>query len=697
MPHSLPPLHSLLATALTACAASLSAQDNLELGKMWTFEDPPLAYLEQEYGFKPTSEWLDAVRLASLRFGAGCSASFVSPRGLILTNHHCVRDDIANNQGAKDWVDDGFVASALADEVRLNGLTVQQLVGIEDITEAVNAGIAKGDDDRAVRETRQANQDRLLAARESASPDQRHQVVELFAGAVFRLYSYKVWDDVRLVCSPHLQTAHFGGDPDNFTYPRYGIDFAFCRAYENGEPADTRAHYFRWSEEGAQAGQLVFVTGNPGSTERLLTKAQMEHLRDAEYPITRQMIDNRLGIMRGLAQRDPGLRKALNTSMLSYENAQKAYGGMHEALLDDDFMARKARAEEAFQAKIQADEGLRQRFGDLWNRIAKVAKARTALEPKLRLQTPGGSKRLAKAVALVRGIQAEDATEVDVARQMSVQMNVLETQFFVDHLVRAQRFLPADDPYISAIAPGGDTREAMMRITVRSRIDDAGFVSELIRGGRAAVEASEDPTIAIARELVRLVDLNQEEDEALAAREAVLGAELGAALFAAYGKTVSPDATSTLRFSDGVVQGYPYNGTLAPWRTTFFGLYARNAEFENQFPFDLPEVWLERQAAVDMRKAVDFVCTNDSTGGNSGSPMVNQNRELVGLLFDGNIESLGNQFLFRDDVPRSVCVHTQAITESLRVVYRASRVLKELASGPAAAPRDAGAPVRRSF
>ncbi len=671
-------LAAALALLLAVAPAGLRAQDNLELGKMWTFEAPPLAYLEREYGFKPTQEWLDLVRLSSLRFGQGCSASFVSPRGLILTNHHCVRGDIARNQGGENLLEGGFAAADYGDEIKLEGLTVQQLVAMRDVTAEIEAGVQPGDD-AAVEQQRLDNEERVLEAASREHGDLQHQVVKLFQGAVYQLYSYKVWEDIRLVCAPHLQTAHFGGDPDNFTFPRYCIDFAFCRAYENDRPADTSAHYFRWSAPGAREGDLVFVTGNPGSTERLLTKAQLEYLRDAQYPRIRAVIEERLGALRARAAKDPDTGKAARADILNLENAQKAYGGMHAALLDPAFMAHKERAEGAFRAKIEAEPGLRARYGDVWDQLAEVARQRAALETPMAFHAPGGSRHIAKALMLVQAAQNGRPEPLRRAKEMAVAMNPAQAEAFVDHFTRAQRALPADDPYLQAVLGGRTPREAHEHLSGHSRVGDAAFVDELIAGGGEALAASEDPALAAARVLAPLVEQHMRAAAELDTKENVLGTRLGLALFAAYGKSVSPDATFTLRFSDGVVKGYPCNGTLAPWRTTFFGLYARNIEFGDQPPFDLPAPWLERKAEIELGKSLDFVCTCDSTGGNSGSPVINRERELVGLLFDGNIESLGNQFIFRDDVPRSVCVHTEAIAQALQKVYGAGRVLAELA------------------
>lgn len=675
-------LSTALAVSLFVPATAPRAQDELGLGRMWTFENPPLAWLQKEYGFAPTQAWLDLVRLASLRFGNGCSASFVSPHGLILTNHHCARGAIASAQGEHDWVTHGFVAADRSAEVQLGGLTVQQLVAMRDVTTEIDAGVGAGTGDSELEAARKANQERVLAAAKSAQPELTHQVVALFHGAIWQLYSYKVYDDVRLVMAPHLQAAHFGGDFDNFTYPRYAIDFALCRAYEDGKPADTTQHWFRMRADGAQQGDLTFVVGNPGRTERQLTKAQLEYLRDARHPRIRQLIDNRLRIMRELAAADPAAATELQTAILSLENAQKAYRGMHTALLDEKFLGIKEAAEARLRERVGANQDWQTAYGDLWDRIADLAARQTRLEGPLNFHTGGGSLHLDKAIAIVRAVVAEEPAERERNRELLQQgiptdMKPQQTAFFVDHLERAQEWLPPVDPYLRVLLQGGSAAAAADRIA-GSRVADADFTAKLLEGGADAIATSEDPAIAAARVIVPLSEANQRANRDLQAQLGALSTRLGRALFDVYGRGLTPDATFTLRFSDGRVAGYEYNGTVAPWRTTFWSMFGRHVEFGGKHPFDLPQPWLDVRDRIDLDRAVNFVTTCDTTGGNSGSPVVDREARLVGLLFDGNIESLPNDFYFREQRERSVCVHPQAILESLRVVYGAGHLADEL-------------------
>ncbi len=676
------PIAALFACVVTALP--VLGQENFELGKMWTFENAPLDYFEKELGFRPTQEWLDHVRLSSIRFGTGCSSSFVSPRGLIMTNHHCVRDYVAQvSPKDKDWVRDGFFARSLADEVRVPGLTVQQVVAMEDVTAKINEGIKAGDSDDAIAARRAKNEAAVMEAATKTYAGTKPQIVKLYQGGIFQLYAYKIFDDIRLVGAPNLQTAHFGGDPDNFTYPRFGIDFSFCRAYEDGKPADTSKHFFKWSVEGPSEGELVFVTGNPGSTDRSRTIAQLEYMRDAQLPIRRAGIDRRIEILQEWAKKGADEEKAVRTEILRNQNGQKAFRGYHGGLLDPELMKRKQVAEAAFKEKVNANPDLKAQFGNVWDRLEEICKQKTALEPALRFQTPEGFTLLTVACQIVRAADASVPAERREqnkrnAMAVDVKQSPYDYETYADLLARAGKWLPKDDPFLKAILGGKEPMAAVKAILDGSKLGDKAQVKELLDGGADAVAASGDPAIVVARVLAPLFAANQARNAKLVADEGVQGARIGQALFAVYGKKIAPDATLTLRLADGIVKGFPMNGTIAPWRTTFYGMYGRNVEFENKHPFDLPPIWLERQAKIDLKKSVDFVSTNDIIGGNSGSPVINKKHEVVGLVFDGNIESLPNRYLYRDDVPRTVSVHTDAIMEALLKVYDASALADEL-------------------
>ncbi|MFO1053257.1 MAG: S46 family peptidase [Planctomycetota bacterium] len=563
---SLTPLGLPLTGLLLALCATLPAQDqpqkpaadipaltHKELGRMWPFEHAPVDFFQAEYGFKPTQAWLDAARLASLRYAEWCSASFVSPRGLIMTNHHCARDNVvAVTPKGQDWLSTGFFAKSLEEEVKVPGLTVQQLVSMKDITAAMNEGITKDLEGDELKAAIDANEKKILEQADKDEADFTHQVVSLYQGGDYQLYTYKVYRDIRLVACPDLKIATFGGDPDNFTYPRFSLDFSFVRAWENDKPADTSMHYFKVKTRGPKEGETVFVTGNPGSTGRLDTIAQMEFLRDLEYPAIIRQIDGRLKQLRKHKDDDSG--EDIRGEILNLENSYKAYVGYLDGLKTAVVMETKRKAEQELREAVAKNTELTAKIGDPWKRIEEIV--------------------------------------------------------------------------------------AEKREIVRTR---KGFE--------------------------RFQQLDQEIE--------LLAKRVGEAFFAVYGTKLPPDATFTLRLSDGVVKGYPMNGTLAPFFTSLYGMYARNAEFGGKDPFALEPAWLDKIKELDMTTPFCLVSTCDIIGGNSGSPMIDSNLNVVGLVFDGNIESLGNRFIYTDAVARTVCVHPAMIVEALRKIYGAGKLADE--------------------
>ncbi|MBL8753709.1 MAG: S46 family peptidase [Planctomycetes bacterium] len=666
---------ALVAVALFGAVAA-PAQDELGLGKMWTFERPPAAWLQREYGFVPDAAFFARLQAASLRFGKGGSASFVSARGLVLTNHHCVREFLPKTPEALEWGIDGFLAKEASDEVRLPGLEIKQLVRVGDVSVRIEAGVLPAADPAVQEAIRVTNREAVLAAARAADPELEPQVVKLYQGAVWRLYQYRVFDDVRLVMMPHQQIAMFGGDPDNFTYPRYAIDFAFCRAWDGDKPLDTTDCHLVWGD-GPTAGEVVFVTGNPAGTQRQLTMAQLDFLRDVRYPRVRELIDARLAILRDFARDDAAAEKRLRSSILWMENGQKLFRGEHQALLDPAFVARKRAAETMFKeraAKAGHAPDLR-----VWDDIADVAKECRQSEAAYYFHNAGWLPLLMRALDIVEFARTGDAAIAARARASECSVDPVQQALFADHLRRARRHLPADDPYVRAMLGGREPEAAAAELLAGTRLCDAAETERLLAGGKAAVEASTDSAIVAARKIAPLMDAAKATQAAIEAKETALGTRLAKLLFAVYGEEVPPDATGTLRWSDGRVLGYECNGTRAPWRTVFQGMFARSAEFDGLPPYDLPREWLLAKDRIDLQAAVDFVCTVDSAGGNSGSPVVNRKGEFTGLLFDGNIESLANRFLYGERVERSVCVHPQAIVEALRKVYGANRILRELA------------------
>lgn len=693
----------LLVLLLSLTSITL-AQENQELGRMWTFENPPLTYLEKKYRFKPDQKWLDSLRLGSLRLGSGDtqsgfgSASFVSPQGLIMTSNRCVRDAVAKTRSTDlELLKTGFVAAVIEQEFRLRSsrdqwLTAAQLIKITNVTDVVNEGMAPTDNEIQIKKKRNANKQAILDEARKADPKLVPQIVSLYHGGISQLYQYKVYDDIRLVCIPHLQTAHFGGNLDNFIYPRHSIDFAFIRAYEDGKPADTTKHYFKWKSGGAKKDELVFISGNPGKTKRLYTKAQLELERDIRIPIEIERLTNALRIKKDprsntySGEFDPEnpseYYATVRTGILGNEISLKAARGNLHGLKDAKLMSQKTAAEQSFKRRVMADNELATEYGDLWNRISSVVKQRRLHEARARFHNPGRPGLLDVAVAIVRMCDpAETEEHHNQARKTfdrwagrTINFNFHGNAYFLDHLVRARSWLPSDDPFIKQVL-GDKNPEEFLEAIAPLKYED--LRDSLVESGWKAIQKAEEPAIVAARELVVLMRKHEKLGDELDAKEEALGAEMARALFACYGTEVSPDATMTLRFTDGVVGGSHTDDTIAHF-TTFGGLYRRNASFNNAYPFNLPKTWLDRRDKIDMTKPVNFVSTNDTAVGNSGSVVVNRKLEVVGLVSDGNPESLYNDFVFKDDVPRAVSAHVDGIMEALVKIYGAHRVAKEL-------------------
>ncbi|HZO17808.1 MAG TPA: S46 family peptidase [Gemmatimonadaceae bacterium] len=681
----------LLATPLAAQVAAPSATGyRKEFGTMWTFDAPPLEYWKATYGFTPDQGWLDNVRLASVRL-PNCSSSIVSARGLVLTNHHCARSCISSSSPRDtNYIEVGFIASSIAEERRCQGLYVDQLQSIEDVTARVRAA------SRAATASAQAERRaRVIDSIQTACGSGTGltcQVVSFYQGGMYSLYRYKRYDDVRLVMAPEEGVAFFGGDPDNFTFPRYDLDISLLRIYQDGQPLAAK-NFLRWNPQGAPDGELVFVTGNPGSTGRLLTIAQMEYLRDVVYPENLASYARQLEVLRALTKDDPERERRYHNTIFSLANSEKAVTGYQSGLLDAALMAKKRAFEREFRARIAKDATLRARYGGAWDAIAAAQRELASFDKASRYRSFAGSQLLGMAGQLVR-IPTQSAL-ADSARlpeyrgeaieRMKRQLvapvpidTAVEARLLAVQLAAAKRALPVNDPFLQAVL-GNRTPEAAARALIEgTRLADPETRKALLDGGASAIAASTDPLIVVARKIDPLQRILATRSRRLNALISSEGEKLGQAIFAAFGTSLPPDATFTLRISDGVVRGYPYNGTVAPYKTSYYGLYARAAEFDGKDPFDLPPRWLARADSLDLTAPLNFVSTNDIIGGNSGSPVINRNAEVVGVIFDSNIEGLPNRFVFTDEVARSVSVHSRGITEALRRMYGAGWIVEEL-------------------
>jgi hypothetical protein len=678
-------------------AAETAALTGLELGTMWTFENPPRDYWQRTYGFSPTEEWLEHVRLSSVRYGQHCSASFVSPTGLVMTNHHCALDCIeAVSTEANDYVVDGFYAPGRGQELTCPGLFLDQLVEIEDVTARVH-GAAPADAPAAQVAAAQAQARSRIEEDCSAASELTCQVVSLYHGGQYQLYKYQRYAPVKLVWAPDVQAGFYGGDPDNFTYPRYNLDVSFLRAYEaDGVTAASTPYYFRWNAEGAGDGELVFITGNPGSTARLATVPQLVYEQRTRHPFVVEFLGAQSQVLHAYAARGPEQEREVRETIFSVNNSLKAFTGQLGGLQDTLLMGRKIRWEREFRARVQADAALRTAYGDAWDRMAEIAARRNDIYAQVNLYNPDfmGAPHIQTAGMLVRYIRETARPEaerppafrgerLEQVRQMlegpSDPDPNLALALLAARLDLAGRWLPEGDPvYAGILRPGEASAAAAERVARATRVLDPAFRQTLVAGGPAALEASDDPVVALARRMD-----TQHRDvmaawQQIGADQSVQAQRLAEALFGVFGTQIPPDATFTLRITDGVVAGYPFNGTMAPPFTSIFGLYERAANFGDEMPWTLPRAFAQRRGDVNMATYYNFVSTNDITGGNSGSPMIDRAGRIVGIAFDGNIEQLPNEFLFSTVAGRTVGVHSAGILEALRSVYRTEALLQEL-------------------
>jgi hypothetical protein len=666
---------------------------------MWTFNNVPRADIKQKYGFEVTDEWLKKVQLASVRFNNGGSGSFVSPNGLVLTNYHIVEDIVGEVSTAeKDYAKEGFVARTKAEEIKAPNLELNVLMNIEDVTDRVN-GAVKSDMSTAEANTARRAEIGVIEKESTAATGLRSDVVTLYQGGQYNLYRYKKYTDVRLVFVPEFQAAFFGGDPDNFNFPRFNIDMALVRVYENNEPVKVD-NYFKWSKTGAKEGELVFVTGHPGSTSRLNTVAHLESLRETSIPLLIRMLESRRAMLKSyMALGEEQTRRAQN-ELNSIENSLKVYKGQLAGLKDAKLMTKKRAAEQALRKSIEADARKKQEYATAWEAISKARGDLAAYERDRRfldLAAGFNTSLFGYARTLVRlAEENEKPDEKRLPEYASVRRAQLEAAlystapFYEDFeklkLANSLAFLQSEYGANSDMAKRilkGKTPEARAaELLEGSKLKDVEFRKQLVAGGKKAIDDSNDPLIELARGIdkeARAVRKRYEEE--VVAVERANYAKVARALFEQQGTSLYPDATFTLRLSYGAVKGYQENGKWVPPFTTLGGLYERSKKFNEAFPYNLPPRWTSRRAAINPRTPFNFVSTNDIIGGNSGSPTINKNRELVGLIFDGNIQSLVGNFDYDESVNRSISVDSRGMLEVLRKIFGANEVADELMRG----------------
>jgi len=660
---------------------------------MWTFDNPPVKQLKDKYGFTPSKAWLDHLRLASVRFNDGGSGSFVSPAGLVLTNHHVAAGQLQKLSTAeRNLVKDGFYAKTPAEELKCPDLELNVLVSMEDVTKRVLEAVKKGSSEKEANDARKAE----IAKIEKESLNKtglRSDVVTLYNGGEYWLYRYKKYTDIRLVFAPEQQIAFFGGDPDNFTYPRYALDMAILRVYENDKPLNSK-HFLAWNARGAEEGELVFVSGHPASTDRMVTVAELETMRDYEYPLRLKTFHRRLDVLRQYAAQGSEQARQANNQIFSIENAVKAWTGELKGLSDPALMEKKRREENEFRALVQSKPEWQKAYGDAWDVIDAAQKQYVERINHLMFRSLRGSRLATMALQIIQyvvEVKKPDGERLDGFHDAELESfrfrlfspaplyPQLDEVVLTATLQESFEVLGADDPFVAA-ALGKKTAAEVAREVMRgTQLADPAFRKSLVEGGEQAVAVSNDPLIALARRVDPIIrEIRKWNEDVVSSARKSAGEKIGKALFAVYGKSKNPDATFTLRLSYGTVKGYPMNGTQAPPKTTLFGLYERAYSFDLKPPFDLPSRYIERKDRLDLSTPFNFVSTCDIIGGNSGSPVVNRNGELVGLIFDGNIESLVGNFVYTDDAARAVAVHSAVMTEALRKLYDAGNLADEL-------------------
>lgn len=679
----------LCLVSVVALAASALADEG-----MWPFNNVPIRQLKAKYGWAPDQAWLDHVRLASVRFNSGGSGSFVSENGLVLTNHHVGAGCIQKiSTPEKDYIKNGYFAKSAAEEVKCPDLELNVLEGIEDVTAKVNADVKPGMAAADILAAQKAAQARIEKACNEKT-GLRCNTITLYAGGEYDLYQYKKYTDVRLVAAPEFGIAFFGGDPDNFTYPRWDLDFAIFRIYEN-DKAVRPAHYLKWNSAGPKENELVLVSGNPGSTARLDTLAQIEFDRDVRYPAQVAYFTRRAALLHEFSDKSPENARMANRSLFGIENNLKRNRGYLAAVQDPKVLGRKTDDEKSLKAKVASDPKLAG-YAGAWDAIAAAHKAyakRYARDIVMTRALASAPQMMTARTILRYTTEKEKPNDKRIDEFRDSNLKSLEFALYspapvyppLEKVTIADAFreltekLGPDDPFVKKVLAGKTPEARAAELVEGTKLKDVAVRKELVAGGLKAVEASADPMIVLARETeAELREIRKWREDNVESVDKANGALIARALFAVAGKDRYPDATFTLRLAFGPAKGYVENGQTVPFAMTWDGMYAHSEKHGGKSPYDLPKSYLDARGKVDGKTPVNFVTTADTTGGNSGSPTVNTKGELVGLLFDGNIQSLGNDVVYTEDVARSVCVNTGAMTTALRQVYGAGSIADEL-------------------
>lgn len=673
-----------------------SKSKKFDTGKMWTFLDIPVDYLKQEYGFEPSKEWAENVRLSALRI-PGCSASFISENGLIMTNHHCSSGlKLRVQKEGEDLSEKGFYATTLAEERKVPKYYAERLELMVDVTKEVTEAFESGKD----KEEKVKNREAKIAELETKYAKEaglKCQIVSLYNGGKYAIYGYKRYEDVRLVFIPEPWIGEYGGDPDNFTYPRYDLDMALLRVYDdNGQPLQSK-NYFKWSANGPDLNDVIFTVGNPGTTRRLKTVAQLEYYRDVVYRNTTFILNSYFDRLGELQKEFPANFKKYERIKRGIGNSQKSNNGIYVGLLNPSLIERKKDFENKLKAQIFAKPELKKKYSGVWESIEETRAEMRKIGPRINAFSIRFIDPVWFSVAQKLVLYANEMKKNETDRMAQYKSDKLQETLNniypaeIDQALEELKLsilletielnLGSSDDLYKLLTDGKKGKDAIKYAVSKSIFKSKEIFDEIIKKSSDEILNANDIFIKYCVSAYNENKELQKRSEEINNSESVQENLLGQAMYALYGTSIPPDANFTLRISDGVVKNYDYNGTMAPKFTTLFGLYDRYYSHEKTYPWDLPEIWKGKEKELDLTTPFNFVSTNDIVGGNSGSPIINRNAEIVGLAFDGNMESLIGNFIYMPESNRCVGVSSQIILLALEKVYKAERIYQEIIKG----------------